>query len=227
VAVHSDYDVWRAFHNRYWPAMYFTDANGSIRHHQFGEGDYERSELVIRQLLEETGAGVSGDLASVHPSGVEAQADWSSLGSPETYVGYDQADNFASPGGLLPDEPRVYEVPARLSLNQWAFGGDWTIEGQPAVLNGPDGKIVYRFHARDVHLVMGPPPGGGSVRFRVLLDGRPPQEAQGIDIDGDGNGTITDPRLYQLIRQAGVIEDRTFEIQFLDPGARAYVFTFG
>jgi thiol-disulfide isomerase/thioredoxin len=228
VAVDNNYMVWAAFNNRYWPALYFVDAQGHIRHHQFGEGDYEQSERVIQQLLTEAGSdGVSDELVTVDASGAEAAADWSSLQSPENYVGYDRTQNFASPGGEGLGEPRVYAAPEQLSLNDWALSGDWTMEHQYVLLNEANGQIVYRFHARDLHLVMGPAAPGTSVRFRVLIDGQPPDTAHGIDVDDQGNGTVTEQRLYQLIRQPGTIADRQFEIEFLDSGVEVFAFTFG
>ena len=228
IAIDSDYAMWRAFKNEYWPALYFVDAHGQIRHHNFGEGEYEQSERVIQQLLAEAGiAGVGHELVAVDAGGVEAAADWGSLKSPETYAGYERAENFASPGGAVPDKPRVYSAPARLSLNQWALSGDWTVKKQVALLNGANGRIAYRFHARDLNLVMGPAARGTSVRFRVLLDGQPPGAAHGIDVDDRGIGTVTEPRVYQLIRQPMPISDRQFEIEFLDSGPEAYSFTFG
>ncbi len=228
IAIDSDHAVWRAFKNEYWPALYFVDARGRIRHHQFGEGEYEKSERIIQQLLSEAGIGGFGrDLVSVDGRGAEAAADWGSLKSPENYVGYARTENFASPGGAVPDQRRVYAAPAQLRLNQWALSGDWTAGKQAAALNQPGGRIAYRFHARDLHLVMGPAARGASVRFRVFIDGRPPGAAHGIDVDGQGNGTITEPRLYQLIRQPKPIADRLFEIEFLDPGVEAFAFTFG
>ena len=228
VAIDSDYAIWRAFDNRYWPALYLVDAQGHIRHHHFGEGEYEQSEMVIQQLLDEAGnSGIDHELVSVDAHGVEAGADWVSLRSPENYVGYERTENFGSPGGALLDERRVYEAPARLRLNQWALSGDWTVEKQASVLNEANGRIAYGFHARDLHLVMGPPARGTSVRFRVLLDGQPPGAAHGFDVDDGGNGTATDQRLYQLIRQPEPIADRRFEIEFFDSGVEAYAFTFG
>jgi hypothetical protein len=228
IAVDTEYAVWRAFDNQYWPALYFADAKGKIRHHQFGEGDYEQSEAVIQQLLAEAGKGdVSHVPAPVDARGIEAAADWSSLRSAENYVGYDRTENFASPGGMVKDARRVYAVPGRLKLNQWALSGDWTVGRQATVLNRANGRIAYRFHARDLHLVMGPAAAGTSVRFRVLIDGQPPGAAHGLDVDAEGNGTATEQRLYQLIRQAGPIADRLFEIEFLDSGVEAYAFTFG
>ena len=228
IAIDNDYAIWHGFDNEYWPAAYFVDAQGRIRHHQFGEGKYDEQEKVIQRLLGQAGAtGVSDDLVSIEPSGIEAPADWGTLRSPETYVGYARAENFASPGGAAADDNRRYSAPAILRLNQWALVGDWTIERQATVLNEANGRIVNRFHARDVHLVMGPPKGGSPVRFRVLVDGQPPGAAHGIDVDAQGNGTAVDQRLYQLVRQPKPIEDRKFEIEFLDAGIEAYVFTFG
>ena len=228
IAIDSDYAIWRAFKNEYWPALYFVDAHGKIRHHQFGEGEYEQSERVIQQLLAEAGtAHIGHDLVAVDARGVEAASDWGSLKSPETYAGYERAENFASPGGAEPDKRRIYAAPARLSLNQWALTGDWTVKKQAAVLNSANGRITYRFHARDLNLVMGPAARAASVRFRVLIDGQPPGAAHGIDVDDQGNGTATEPRVYQLIRQPMPISDRHFEIEFLDSGLEAFSFTFG
>ena len=228
VATDNNYAVWRAFDNNYWPALYFADAQGRIRHHHFGEGEYGQSEMVIQQLLAEAGsAGAGHELVSVDARGVEAPADWASLRSPENYTGYERTQNFASPGFAVVGKPHAYTAPAELRLNQWALSGDWTMEEQAATLNTSSGRVTCRFHARDLHLVMGAAAPGTSLRFRVLLDGQPPGTAHGIDVDGHGNGTVTQPRLYQLIRQPGPITDRTFEITFLDPGAQAYAFTFG
>jgi thiol-disulfide isomerase/thioredoxin len=228
IAVDTEYAIWRAFNNQYWPALYFADGEGNIRHHQFGEGDYEQSEAVIQQLLAEAGKGdVSSEGVSVAARGVEAAADWGSLKSPENYVGYDRTENFASPGGLAWDQRRVYEAPARLKLNQWALSGVWTVGKQAMVLNKANGRIAYRFHARDLHLVMGPAARGTSVRFRVTIDGQAPGAAHGIDVDEEGYGTATEQRLYQLIRQPKPVADRQFEIEFLDSGLEAFAFTFG
>jgi thiol-disulfide isomerase/thioredoxin len=227
VALDPDYAVWRAFDNRYWPAAYFADAEGRIRHHQFGEGGYEDCERVIQGLLSETGReGIGDDLVFVAPEGFEAQADWDNLQTPETYLGYEQSQNFASPDPAL-GEPRTYEVPDRLKLNHWALSGNWTIQRGASVLNRADGRIAFRFRARDVHLVMGPRARGSSVPFRVLVDGEPPGAAHGLDVDEHGDGTVAQQRLYQLIRQPGSIRDRTVEITFLESGAEAYCFTFG
>ena len=228
VAVDSDHLIWRAFNNQYWPALYFIDSKGSIRHHYFGEGAYEQSEMVIQRLLHEAGVGgIGDDLISVDARGLEAAADWGSLKSPENYLGYERTQNFASPGGALPNKPRMYELPARLRLNEWALFGDWTTKMDAAALNKANGSIAYRFHARDLHLVMGPAASGTSVKFRVLIDGQPPGAARGIDVDERGYGAVTEQRLYQLIRQPKPIADRQFQIEFLDSGVEAFAFTFG
>ena len=228
VAIDSDHAIWRAFNNEYWPALYFVDARGRIRHHQFGEGEYEQSEKIIQQLLTEAGTGgVGHELVSVDARGLEAAADWGSLKSPEIYVGYGRTENFASPGGAALDTRRVYTAPPALRLNHWALSGDWTVGEQAIVLNKADGRIAYCFHARDLNLVMGPAARGASVRFRVVIDGKPPGAAHGIDVDDAGNGTVAEQRLYQLIRQPKPIADLRFEIEFLDSGVEAYVFTFG
>ncbi|HEX8032945.1 MAG TPA: thioredoxin family protein [Ktedonobacterales bacterium] len=228
IAVDNDYVVWSAFDNHYWPALYFVDAMGQIRHHQFGEGEYEQSEMVIQRLLADTPTGsVSQELVSVDPCGVEAPADWSSLKSPENYVGYERTENFASPGRAALDRSHTYAAPEHLSLNHWALSGDWTLEPEFTALNKPNGRIAYCFHARDLNLVMGPAARGASVRFRILLDGQPPRDAHGTDVDDQGNGTVTEQRLYQLIRQPKPIFDRQVEIEFLDPGVAAFAFTFG
>lgn len=228
IAIDNDYAIWDAFNNNYWPALYFVDAKGHIRHHQFGEGEYEQSEMVIRQLLAEAGVGGIGhEPVSVDATDIEAAADWGSLKSPENYVGYQRTENFASPGGAVLGKRHVYAAPARLRLNQWALSGDWTMEKQSIVLNEANGRIAYRFHARDLHLVMGPAVRGKSVRFRLLIDGEPPRAAHGLDVDDQGNGTATEQRLYQLIRQPKPIFDRQVEIEFLDSGVAAFAFTFG
>jgi thiol-disulfide isomerase/thioredoxin len=228
VAIDNDFAIWNALNNQYWPALYVVDAQGRIRYHHFGEGDYEQSERIIQQLLLEAGSsGVGRDLATVDAPGLEAPAAWSDLKSPENYVGYDRTENFASSGGVLRDKQRIYTVPARLPLNHWALSGDWTMTKRAVVLNKPNGRIAYRFHARDLHLVMGSATGGGAVRFRVLIDGKAPGLAHGTDVNEQGVGTVGAQRLYQLIRQSTPIADRTFEIEFLDPGVEAYAFTFG
>jgi thiol-disulfide isomerase/thioredoxin len=228
VATDNDYEIWRAFDNHYWPALYFADAQGRIRHHRFGEGDYQQSEMVIQQLLAEAGSGdISHDLISVDARGVEAPADWASLRSAENYTGAERTENFASPGGVRPGQPHGYSAPAQLRLNHWALSGNWTMGEQAATANEVGGQIAYRFHARDLNLVMGPATAGTPVRFRVLLDGQPPSAAAGADLDRQGHGTATEQRLYQLIRKPGPVTGHTFEIMFLDPGVQAYSFTFG
>jgi thiol-disulfide isomerase/thioredoxin len=228
IALDSEHVIWRAFNNQYWPALYFIDSQGRVRHHYFGEGTYEQSEMIIQRLLTEAGVGgIGDDLVSVNGQGFEAAADWSTLKSPENYLGYERTQNFVSPGGAMSDKPRVYALPARMRLNEWALSGDWTVTKGAAALNKPDGRIAYRFHARDVHLVMGPAAPGTSVKFRVLIDGQPPGAAHGIDVDEQGNGTVAEQRLYQLIRQPKPIADQQFEIEFLGPGVEAFAFTFG
>jgi hypothetical protein len=227
VAVDSDHAIWEAFANQYWPALYFVDAEGRIRHHHFGEGDYDRSEIAIQQLLAEAGADVGDELVSVDPEGAEVAADWDSLGSAETYLGYRRTDSFGSSGGLTPNEARAYEIPDRLRRNHWALSGDWTATPETVVLNEPNGRIGHRFDARDVHLVMGPPARGSSVPFRVSIDGAPPGADAGSDVAADGTGELDQQRMYQLIRQRGPITDRLFEIEFLEPGAEGFAFTFG
>jgi hypothetical protein len=227
IVVDNDYAVWRAFDNHYWPALYFVDAQGRIRHHHFGEGEYEQSEMVLQMLLREAGTEVDQGLVHVDPDRVEAPADWASLGSPETYLGYGRAVGFASPDGAVPDERHTYGVPAQLRRNEWALSGDWAVGLVPARLDEPGGSISYRFHARDVHLVMGPPTGQPPVRYRVRIDGERPGQAHGVDIAETGDGTADYQRMYQLIRQQSPIFDRLFEIEILDRGLEAFVFTFG
>ena len=228
VALDSDYAVWQAFANRYWPATYIADAEGQIRHHQFGEGAYAECEMVIQRLLREAGSKDPRDeLVSVRGEGFETQADWANLESPESYLGYEQGRNFASPGHAALDELQTYAMPESLRLNQWALSGNWRIQRRACVLDGADGRIAFRFHARDVNLVMAPLSREATVAFTVLLDGEAPGPAHGLDVDAHGHGTLIEPRLYQLIRQPGRIIDRTFEIALLAPGAEAYVFTFG
>jgi thiol-disulfide isomerase/thioredoxin len=228
VATDNDYAVWRAFGNHYWPALYFADARGRLRHHYFGEGEYGQSEMVIQQLLTEAGsAGAGTELVSVDAPGLEAPADWATLRSAENYTGYARTEGFASAGGPVPGRPHVYAVPGRLGLNQWALSGEWTMEQEAATLNAANGQIACRFHGRDLNLVMGPAAAGSPVRCRVRLDGQPPGAAHGSDVDPDGLATVAQQRVYQLIRQPGPVADRTCEITFLDPGAQAYSFTFG
>jgi thiol-disulfide isomerase/thioredoxin len=228
VALDGDYAVWTAFDNHYWPALYFADAEGNIRHHHFGEGEYAQSEMIIQQLLAEAGAdGFGMEMVSVGPRGVEAPADWANLRSPENYTGYERTENFASPGGARPGQAHLYTAPAQLRLNQWALSGDWTMGEQAATLNAPDGQITCRFHARDLNLVMGPAAAQTSVRFRVLIDGQPPGTAQGADVDAQGHAAASQQRLYQLIRQPGAVTAGTVEITFPDAGVQAFAFTFG
>jgi cytochrome c biogenesis protein CcdA/thiol-disulfide isomerase/thioredoxin len=227
VALDNDYKIWKAFSNSYWPADYLVDATGHIRFHHFGEGKYGESEQQIQQLLKEHDSQLSvKGLVKVAATGAEAPPD-SDVESPETYIGYERADSFMSPGGLKQDVAHVYAIPKHLELNQWGLSGNWTDSAQAASLNSARGKIVYRFHARDVHLVLGPAVAGQPIRFKVTIDGQAPGASHGVDTDAAGNGTITQQRLYQLIRQKSAIEDRTFEIEFLDPGAQAFAFTFG
>lgn len=210
VAVDNDYAIWQAFDNHYWPALYFIDRDGVIRDRHFGEGRYERSEQVIQRLLD-----VEREPVSVKGSGVEAQADWDQLESPETYLGYERSGQFAS-----------HRLPERLRLNQWTLTGEWTVGPEKAALDRAGGSIAYRFHARDAHLVLfskAPDP----IPFRVTLDGEAPGASHGVDADELGAGSLREGRLYQLIRQSGRVHDRTLEITFLAPGAEAYVFTFG
>jgi thiol-disulfide isomerase/thioredoxin len=227
IAIDNDYAVWRAFDNQYWPALYVFDAQGHLRHRQFGEGGYEETEHIVQQLLAEAGVrDVDRQLARVEVRAIEESADPFAVASPETYVGYARADGFASPGGAARDKRQVYQFPKHVALNHWALAGDWTVGEQPAVSNDRGGRVAYQFHARDLNLVMAPVP-GASVRFRVLIDGQPPGAAHGIDVDNGGFGTLNGPRLYQLIRQPAPIVDRRFQIEFLDPGARIFSFTFG
>ena len=221
VAVDNDYEIWSAFANHYWPALYFVDADGIIRDQHLGEGRYEQSERVIQRLL-----GVERELVSVAGVGVEAEADWDHLRTPETYLGYQRSEHFASPDGAAYDERRAYELPERLHFNEWALAGEWTIGPENVVLDQAGGSIAYRFHARDAHLVLSPG-AREPIPFRVLLDGAAPGPSHGVDVDEDGNGVLRDARLYQLVRQHNAVRERTLEITFLEPGAEAYVFTFG
>jgi thiol-disulfide isomerase/thioredoxin len=228
VAVDSDYGVWQAFENHFWPAIYLADAEGRIRFHHFGEGEYAMTEMAIQQLLLDAGAAdVDQDLVAVDPGGLEVAADYRDLRSPETYLGYRQATGFASPDGLREDRAHDYAAPTRLSLNYWAPTGTWTIDARAAVLAERGGRIAFRFQARDVNLVMGPAQRGTAIPFRVFLDGLPATVAHGTDVDADGTGTVTEQRTYQLIRQPAPIDERTFEIEFIDAGVEAYCFTFG
>lgn len=227
VAVDSDYAIWRAFRNNYWPARYIVDARGQVRYHHLGEGDYEKTGKVIEQLLGDMGQTQVGvDTVASHAAGAEVAPDLGNLRSSETYIGYSQASNFASPERLKPEAPQDYTA-ARIGLNHWGLSGTWTIGSERASLDKAEGGITHRFSARDLHLVLGPDAQGRPVRFQVTLDGKPPGEDHGADIDAEGNGTVTDTRLYQLVRQAGTVRERLFEIRFLDPGVEAYAFTFG
>ncbi len=221
VAIDNDYEIWTAFDNHYWPALYFVDPDGIIRDHHFGEGRYEESERVIQRLL-----GVERELVSVEGLGVEAEADWDHLRTPETYLGYERSEKFASPDSASFDEPRAYELPTWLHPNHWALAGEWTIGAQNVVLDQAEGTIAYRFQARDAHLVLSPG-AREPIPFRVLLDDAAPGTSHGVDVDGGGNGLLRDGRLYQLVRERDAVRERTLEITFRQPGAEAYVFTFG
>ena len=224
VAVDSDYGIWRAFANNYWPALYVADAEGAIRFHRYGEEGYEESERVIQELL---GVPKESGLVALEPKGAEAPADWSTLKSPETYLGAERGERFASPGGAAWDERRSYSTPDPLRLNAWALSGEWTIGGKAAQLNEAGGSLAYRFRARDVNLVMGPAERGQPVRFRVRIDGGEPGGAHGVDVDEHGEGTAHDRRMFQLVREPGDVDEHTFEITFLEPGVEVYIFTFG
>jgi thiol-disulfide isomerase/thioredoxin len=226
VALDPDYAVWRAFDNHYWPAVYLADAGGSIRYHHFGEGAYDESERAIQQLVRAAGAAVADDTVSIVPDGLEAQADWANLRSAETYLGYEQGRNFAVPGDVKLNVRSAYSTPDPLPLNRWALSGQWTIEGRASVANEPGGGIHYRFHARDVNLVMRSRE-QAAIPFRVLLDGAAPGSARGLDVDTGGSGMLDEPRLYQLIRGPDPVDDHSVEIRFAEAGVEAYVFTFG
>jgi len=227
IAIDNDFVIWRAFGNVAWPALFFVDAQGRVRHHHFGEGQYEQSERFIQKLLAEAGAtGIRPELVSVDGVAAEGAADWANLRSPETYVGYERTERFAL-GRPVSDKGYDYSAHGRLALNYWALTGNWTVKRGAAALNNAGGRIAYRFHARDLHLVMGPTAPGTSVRFRVLIDGKPPGASHGVDVDEQGIGTVTEQRLYQLVRQPNPIVDRQFEIEFLDAGVETFAFTFG
>jgi cytochrome c biogenesis protein CcdA/thiol-disulfide isomerase/thioredoxin len=228
VAIDSYETIWKAFRNEYWPATYFIDAKGTIRYHHFAEGDYDKSETVIQELLREKNSGLQlSGYVTVNGAGAQAASDRADEGSPETYIGFARAKDFASPERVQQNSPATYTVPGRLDVNNWGLVGQWTVEGERAVLDAAPGKIVFRFHSRDLHLVLGPSKTGKPIRFRVTLDGTPVGEDAGADVDKSGNGTVREFRLYQLIRQKGKVEDRTFQIEFLDPGVQAFSFTFG
>jgi thiol-disulfide isomerase/thioredoxin len=227
IAVDSDHAIWNGFANEYWPALYFVDVKGRIRHHQFGEGKYSESERMIQKLLGEAGrSGIPSDMVSLDPRGAEAAADWNDLQSDENYLGYLRTQSFVS-GTLTADKTHLYSPPKRLGLNEWALSGDWTAEREAIVSTRPGARIRYGFHARDLHLVMGPVTSETPVQFRVLMDGHPPGKAHGADVDEQGNGTAIEQRMYQLIRQAAPIASRVFEIEFLASGVEAFSFTFG
>ncbi len=227
VPLDNDYAIWKAFHNQFWPADYLVDATGRIRYHHFGEGKYNETETHIQELLKESNAKLTFNGGTqVSAAGTEAPPD-SDVQSPETYIGYDRGDSFLSPGGFVKDAAHSYTVPQHLELNQWGLSGNWTDEAQVATLNSLPGKIVFRFHARDVHLVMGPTKEGKPVRFQVKIDGKAPEGDHGVDTDAKGNGTVMEHRLYQLVRQKNSTDDHTFEIQFLNPGVQVFSFTFG
>src|SRR5580704_15694860 len=228
VAVDSNYLIWKAFNNEYWPAHYFIDANGSIRYHHFGEGKYAESEQVIQELLREKNSNLkTGGLVQVAASGSQAEADFKDVASPETYVGYARQQNYASPETIRKDAPQTYTAASRLTVNQWALAGNWTVSDEHAALVSAPGKVLFRFHARDLHLVLGPGKNGKPIRFRVRIDGAASGEDHGVDTDAQGEGVVKEYRLYQLVRQKGKVEDRTFEIEFLDPGVQVFAFTFG
>jgi thiol-disulfide isomerase/thioredoxin len=227
VAIDNEYKIWRSFENEYWPAHYFIDGNGKVRHHHFGEGEYDESEEIIQRMLKDAGnKDVPGGLVTVNASGAQAAADAGDVRSPETYVGYDRGNHFVSPGGAVSDKSHTYAA-GEPQLNEWSLTGNWTVGPERAQLDEKDGSIVYRFHARDLHLVLGPSMENSKIRFRITIDGKAPGDAHGVDTDADGNGEVTTQRLYQLVRSTGTVADHTFEIRFLDPGVQAYAFTFG
>jgi len=227
VAIDNEYKIWRSFENEYWPAHYFIDGNGKVRHHHFGEGEYAESERIIQTMLADAGnKNVPAGVVTVNASGAEAASDKTAVNSPETYIGYDRGENFVSPGGVVQDQSHIYAA-GEPQLNEWSLAGQWTIGPERAQLDEKDGSIVYRFHARDLHLVLGPSAPGNEIHFRVTIDGKPPGDAHGMDSDAEGNGVVTTQRLYQLVRSPGAGADHTFEIRFLDPGVQAYAFTFG
>jgi hypothetical protein len=229
VALDNNYAIWTAFSNEYWPAHYFIDVTGKIRFHHFGEGEYDQSERWIQQLLKErTGEQpMPTGIVAVQAQGAEAAPDMDKLQSPETYVGYERAQHFASPSGFKQDAAKTYTIPEHLLLNEWALAGTWIDHDQTAVLTSPKGAIAFRFHARDLHLVLGPAADGKPIHFQVTIDGQAPGEDHGADTDAQGNGVVTENRLYQLVRQKSAVKDHTFKIEFSEPGVQAFAFTFG
>jgi cytochrome c biogenesis protein CcdA/thiol-disulfide isomerase/thioredoxin len=227
VAIDNEYKIWRSFENKYWPAHYFIDGNGNVRHHHFGEGEYAQSEHILQKMLIDAGnKNVPTRIVAVNASGAEAASDKADVNSPETYIGYDRSERFISPGGVVENESHAYAA-GELRLNEWSLTGKWTIGNERAKLDERDGSIIYRFHARDLHLVLGTSMEGSNVRFRITIDSKAPRDAHGMDTDAEGNGVVTTQRLYQLVRAPGTVVDHTFEIRFLDPGVQAYAFTFG
>ncbi|WP_252263363.1 redoxin family protein [Paracidobacterium acidisoli] len=228
IALDSNHAIWNAFHNEFWPAHYFIDANGKVRYEHFGEGDYDQSERWIQDLLKEANAKrMPPSIVHVNGQGVQAAADMGQILSPETYIGYARADHFGSPGGIRQGQEQLYAAPENLRLNEWGLAGKWVDYAQVAVLRSAGGKIIFRFHARDLHLVLGSSADGTPIRFRVTIDGQAPGENHGVDTDAQGNGVVTDHRLYQLVRQKDAIRDHVFTIEFQDPGVQAFSFTFG
>jgi thiol-disulfide isomerase/thioredoxin len=228
IALDSNHAIWDAFHNEYWPAHYFIDTKGKVRHEHFGEGDYDKSERWIQELLQErNGKAMPASAVNVQAQGIEAAADMRDAHSPETYIGFGRAEHFESPGGFRMGGEKSYSAPANLALNEWGLEGKWVDNMQRAVLSAAGGKIVFRFHARDLHLVLGPAGDGKQVRFKVTIDGQAPGDNHGVDTDAGGNGVVVDHRLYQLVRIKGTVTDHTFAIEFEDPGVQAFSFTFG
>ena len=227
IPIDSNHSIWESFHNEYWPADYVIDAKGRIRYHHFGEGEYDKSERVIQTLLRENGAtGLDETLVHITADGAEAPPS-TEVRSPETYVGYARSENFSSPERIARGSRRTYSLPMRPALNQWGLGGSWNISGEIGTLESAPGTIVFRFHSRDLHMVLGPAKNGTPVRFKIKLNGAAPGDNHGVDSDADGSGQVREPRMYQLIRQKGPIHDVTFEIELLDPGLEAFSFTFG
>jgi methionine-S-sulfoxide reductase len=228
VVLDNNLALWKAFNNRFWPAHYFVDAKGQIRGHHFGEGKYARSERMIRQLLMEAGAkNLPEPLDDAAGEGVTAPSNTAVVASPETYIGYERAENFASTGGLARDRVKAYALPQSLALNEWALAGSWAVAGEHARLQSPGGRIAFRFKARDLHLVLGPAQAGKAIRFRITVNGAPPNKDSGVDVDAKGNGVVREHRLYNLVRFKGPVAESDFVIEFLDPGVDAFSFTFG